>query len=168
MNWIANAMRVLALAALLSGGPVLAQKAPPTDPARIAAAKSLIIALGSDAQFKTAIETMSDSMKRIVRQSNPGKAKDIDDVFDRLQAKFLGRADEMREIVATLWAEKFTVAELEEIGRFFKTPIGAKMIAAQPEIMQKSMQAGLAWGQRLGAEVEAEARAELKKRGISL
>ena len=58
--------------------------------------------------------------------------------------------------------------ELTEIGAFYKTPIGQKMIATQPEILQKSMQLGMIWGQNIGKEVEAEARQELKKRGVDL
>ena len=85
-----------------------------------------------------------------------------------MAAKFNERKEQMLTLVAPLYAEKFTVQELTEIGKFYKTPIGQKLITTQPEIMQKSMQIGMAWGQRIGQEVETEARKELKKRGVDL
>ena len=158
---------LLALAALLVATPLTAQKAP-TDPARVAAAKELMTAMGSDAQFKVGIETMTNGMSEMVKKRQPSKAKEIDEVFALMRSKFIAKSGDVVDMVAPLWAEKFTVDELKEIGKFYKSPIGAKLIASQPEIMQKSMQLGMTWGQKIGVEVEAEAKAELKKRGIEL
>lgn len=171
-------MLVLAVACALAvalSAPSSAQKGPAgaaaayaADPARIAAARDLLAAMGSASQFKTAIETMTGGMATIVKQKQPGKAKEIDEVFALMKQKFLARSNEAIDMVAPLWAEKFSVEELGQITAFFKTPIGAKMIAVQPEIMRNSMQMGMAWGQKIGKEVEAEARTELKKRGIDI
>ena len=168
-------MKRLKVLILLAGLAVLfvpaigyAQKAVPNDPSRIAAAKDLMIAMGSHNQFNTAIDTMTQGMSAIVKRQQPGKDKDIDEVFGLLRDKFHARSGEILDMVAPLWAEKFTVDEMKQIGAFFKTPIGAKMLAAQPEIIQKSMQLGMTWGANIGKEVEAEAKAELKKRGIDL
>jgi hypothetical protein len=51
---------------------------------------------------------------------------------------------------------------------FYKSPAGAKFIAVQPEVMQRAMILGQRWGHAIGREIEAEARRELKKRGIEL
>lgn len=153
--------------AVALASPVSAQKAA-DDPERLAAATELMTAMGADAQFKVAIETMTKGMADIIRKQHGDKATVIEEVMGLLRQKFLSRASEMRELVAPLWAEKFTAAELKEMAAFFGSPIGRKMIEAQPGIMQKSMQLGMQWGQRIGAEVEAEARNEFKKRGIDL
>jgi uncharacterized protein len=160
----------LLCAALLVAAPALAQqKAPtPADPAAVAAAKDLLLAMGSMKQFEIAINTMSRGMANEFKKQLPAKGKEIDDVMELMAAKFNARKDEMLTLVAPLYAEKFTVAELTEIGAFYKTPIGQKMIATQPEILQRSMQIGMAWGATIGKEVEAEARKELKKRGVDL
>ena len=122
----------------------------------------------SEAAFETVIETMTKGMSASIRQRQPGKAKEIDEVFAKMAAKFRSRKSDVIEMTAPLYAEKFSVAEMKEIGAFYKTPIGQKMLKTQPEIMQRSMQMGMVWGQKLGAEVEAEAREELKKRGVEL
>jgi uncharacterized protein len=145
-----------------------AQKAPAVDPAAITAAKELMTALGVEAQFDLVIDTMFKGMTDAVRAQQPGKAKEVDDVFAKLAAKFRSRKSDVIEMTAPLYAEKFSIAELKEIGAFYKTPIGQKMLKVQPDIMQRSMRMGMAWGQKLGQEVEAEARVELKKRGIEL
>ena len=155
------------LAVLMACTPVVAQKAP-DDAARIAAAKELLTAMGSDAQFKTAIETMTKGMADIVRKQNPDKGAVIDEVMGLMREKFLARSAEVLDMVAPLWAEKFSVAEMKEIAAFFASPIGRKVIEAQPGIMQKAMQAGMQWGQKIGKEVEAEARKEFEKRGIKI
>jgi uncharacterized protein len=153
---------------VLSSAALAQQKAPVVDPAAVTAAKELMQAMGIDAQFDVVIETMTKGMGSALRQKQPGKAKEIDDVMTKMAAKFRSRKNDIVEMTAPLYAEKFSVAELKEIGAFYKTPIGQKLLKTQPEIMQRSMQMGMVWGQKLGQEVENEAREELKKRGIDL
>ena len=156
--------------ALLMALPAIAQQKAPTaaDSAGVTAAKDLLIAMGSMKQFEVAINTMSKGMAQAFKQQAPAKGKEIDDVMALMATKFNSRKEEVLGMVAPLYAEKFTVQELTEIGAFYKTPIGQKMIATQPEILQRSMQLGMAWGQTIGQEVEKEAREELKKRGVEL
>jgi uncharacterized protein len=97
----------------------LAQKAPAVDPAAITAAKELMVAMGADEQFDTVIETMTNGMSAMVRQKQPGKAKEIDEVFAKMAAKFKSRKSDMIEMTAPLYAEKFSVAEMGEIGAFY-------------------------------------------------
>lgn len=159
----------LLVLAIVVAGAAAAQKAPAgSDPAAVAAARELLIAMGSMKQFEVAIDTMSRGMADAFKRQAPAKAQEIDEVMALMAAKFNARKEEMLTLVAPLYAEKFTPAELNEIGAFYKTPIGQKMIATQPEILQRSMQIGMAWGQAIGQEVEQEARKELKKRGVDL
>lgn len=144
------------------------QKAPAVDPAAVEAAKQLFVTMGADKQFDTVIGTMTSGLANVVKQQHPTRAKDIDEVFAKLADKFRARKDDIVTMVTPLWAEKFSVAELNEISAFFKTPIGQKLVREQPGIMQRSMQLGMAWGQAIGQEVETEARRELKARGIDL
>jgi uncharacterized protein len=161
-------MAVVALALIANCRAVHAQKAPPVDPARIEAAQKLMSAMGVDAQMDVAINTMINGMGDIIKQKNPGRKAEVDEVFDKLRAKFTSRKAEMRELSAVLWAEKLTVAEIGDIVTFFKSPAGQKMLAVQPEIMQRSMKIGMEWGRRIGAEIDAEARSEFMKRKLEL
>lgn len=164
---IIRVFAALVLAATVMAAPASAQQTA-ADPARLTAARDLFRAMGSESQMKVAIETMTTGLANIVKQQRPGAASVIDDVFRKLKEKFLARTTEVSDMVAPLWAEKFTADELRDIARFFQSPIGKKLVEVQPELMQRSMQMGMAWGQRIGQEVEAEARRELKMRGIDL
>jgi hypothetical protein len=161
-------LAALVCAATLAATPAIAQQPPAADAARLAAARELFKAMGSESQMKVAIETMTSGLANIVKQQRPGAGGVIDEVFTKLKDKFLARTAEVSDMVAPLWAEKFTADEMREIARFFQSPIGKKLVNVQPELMQRSMQMGMAWGQRIGQEVEAEARRELKMRGIDL
>lgn len=157
------------LMVVLSGAPVLAQqKSPASDPARVAAAKEMFAASGQDAQFDIVITTMTQGLGRMFKQQQPAHARTIDEAIATMAAKFRARKAEVIEMIAPLYAEKFSAEELKYIADFYRTPIGRKLVAAQPELTQKSMLMGMQWGQRIGQEVEQELRRELKGRGVPI
>ncbi|NOU07310.1 MAG: DUF2059 domain-containing protein [Hyphomicrobiaceae bacterium] len=170
MRYSVGRVAGLALMLAVSGviGTVDAQKAPGHDPERIAAAKELFVAMGAEQQFDTVIKTMLGGLAAQFKQRQPGAAKDIDDVMGRMAEKFIARKSEVTDMTAPHYAEAFTVAEIKQITAFYKSEIGKKLVQEQPAIMQKSMVQGMQWGQRIGREVELEARQELKKRGVDL
>ena len=90
---------------LLLAAPALGQKAP-IDPAGVAAAKELLVAMGSMKQFEVAIGTMTTGMGQAFKQQQPGKAREIDDVMAALAAKFNARKEEVLAMIAPLYAEK--------------------------------------------------------------
>ena len=48
--------------------------------------------------------------------------------MSKIAAKVQARKSDLIDMTAPLYAEKFTVAELKEIGAFYKTPIGQKLL----------------------------------------
>jgi hypothetical protein len=50
--------------------------------------------------------------------------------------------DEMLRATEQIYARHFTAAELHQIAAFYKTPVGAKMLATMPQLMGESMQIG--------------------------
>jgi hypothetical protein len=48
--------------------------------------------------------------------------------------------DEMKKLYADIYTEVFTENELVEMIAFYQTPLGKKMLAKMPELMQKSME----------------------------
>lgn len=156
-----------ALALLLAGAPASAQRAA-ADPAALQEAKKLMQAMGAEAQFELVIKTMTKGMADLYARQHPDHAPAITEVMGKIAARFIEKKGEALDMVAPLYAERFTIPELKEIGAFYATPIGQKLIKVLPEITQASMQMGMKWGERVGREVEAEARRELKARGIPI
>ena len=50
--------------------------------------------------------------------------------------------DDMMNAMPALYARHFTTAEIVEIGKFYKTPVGAKTLKVMPVLMTESMQLG--------------------------
>jgi hypothetical protein len=55
--------------------------------------------------------------------------------------KYLGW-DAVKQDVANLYAQYFTVDDLEQLIKFYSTPVGQKMLLITPELTQKSMAIG--------------------------
>lgn len=161
--------RILALAFLALAWPaVLPAQAQAPDPDRLAAAKEMMDASRVDRQFAQVIPLLLDHLKDSFRRVAPDRRDIIDNVFEQMQSKFISRRAELLEEIAGLYAQRLEAAEMRAVAEFYRSPVGAKLIDAQPQIMQDSMLAGQRWGQRIGREIEEEARRELKRRGVDL
>ena len=148
--------------------PLVAQKAPATDPARVTSAKEMMVAAGVAKQFDAIMPLIFNQMQGLFLQQHPKQQKELKDIFDAVLARMSARKQELIDEIALLYAQKLTVEELKEITRFYSSGVGAKFIELQPEIAGQSAAIGQRWGQKLGAEVEQEVRREAKKRGLDL
>jgi hypothetical protein len=169
----------LLLAMNLAGGivaPAAAQTQPPaqsaatqTDPVRLAAARDLLVATNTDAQFSTVIPLMFGQMKQMIPAPADPKMKDeLNKVFDEVQTQFIVRRAEVLDQIAVLYAQKFSAEEMKALADFYRTPIGQKFINAMPELTAEAIKMGNAWGQRIAMDAERKIREEMKKRGFDL
>jgi hypothetical protein len=156
---------IVLLAALALQGPAGAQ-AP--DRARVAAAKQMMELAGAGKQFEEMMPLMAEQMSRSFARLAPDKSGEIAEVFRQLVPRFLDRRAELLDQIAALYAAELTLEELNGVIAFYKSPVGAKFAAVQPRILRQSFALGQRWGQRIGSELDAEARRELRKRGIDL
>ena len=176
-----NSMRAPAAAlalglALASLAPAHAQQpaAPPeaaaenVDPARLAAARDLLVATNTDAQFAAIIPLMFRQMRQSLPSQGPNQQDEVNKVFDEIEKQFLDRRGEILDQIARLYALKFTPEEMNALGEFYRSPVGQKFIAAMPDIAADAMRLGNAWGQQIGREAEQKVRDELQKRGLKL
>ncbi len=157
--WVA----ILSVAAPVSG---FAQKE--IDPARLATAKELMEVAGSAKQFDIAVPLITQQLENAFVNLKPDHAAEIKDVFRLIPERFSQRRQELLDQIAALYAERLTAEELQGIIAFYKSPVGAKFIKLQPELVQQSMALGQAWGRKIGQEIDQQVRKELKDRGISL
>jgi hypothetical protein len=97
----------------------------------------------------------------------PGQRAAMPQVPAAFWDAFLAHARrDMPQLVDSLvpiYAAHFTRAELDQLVRFYESPIGRRLAEVQPLITQESMQAGQRWGARIGGEVgDSLARASTK------
>lgn len=163
---------LFAMCAVMVGGSahIAAQRAAPAEPTdkAIQNARELVLAMGAEKQLETVIPALIGQLTNMLKMQQPRHAREIDEVFKLLGKRFLERKGEILELVAPFYAKRFTEAELGEMVAFFRTPVGRKMAAELPGLSQEAMEAGITWGRRLGMEMDAEVRRELKSRGVDL
>jgi hypothetical protein len=165
---LASMLLVATLFAASGWLPAVRAQAPTPDSARVAAAKEMMDVAGVARQLDQMMPLLVQQLTRAFVAVAPDKADEIRSVFSQLTTKFIDRKGELIDKVAGLYAEHLTLVDLNAIASFYRSPAGTRFIAIQPLVTKESMQIGQRRGSELGREIEAEARRELKKRGIEL
>lgn len=145
--------------------PAVAPAAPakPLEPAAAAAVKELFVAMNYRALMASGMQQMSSNLPVMMRNSmeaginaNPQlgpqdkqvaivKAEARLPVVVKALQDFLRDpklVDEMMEEIAPLYAANFSVAEIKQLSVFYRSPLGAKMLALSPKLMGEGMQIG--------------------------
>ena len=68
--------------------------------------------------------------------------------------------DDLAEMLAPIYHKRLTLSDLQEITKFYESPVGKKMAAAQPAIASESMAVGQQWGMKIAAKVEEALKAK--------
>ena len=76
-----------------------------------------------------------------------------------------GREKEIGDGMAQIYAAEFTEAELKDLVTFYKSPLGLKLIEAEPRAMNGSMTYMQKWAQDFADVINGQFRTEMKKRG---
>jgi hypothetical protein len=162
----------LALGLALTGVPVSAQQpqqaAPvlkPATPAAIAAAKEILAMKNAAAMYANAVPTIVQQTKDALLQNNLNYQKDLNEVAVIVAQGFAGREKEIGEGMAKVYANEFTEQELKDLVTFYKSTLGQKLLGAEPRAIQFSMSYMNQWAQQFAETVNAQFRAEMRKRG---
>lgn len=133
---------------------ITAQSDPQVDPRKAAVVRQLLDATHAADGVLGAIETQLPTM----RAANPA----FPPVFwERFLAQARNRRPEFIATLVPLYARAFELSELEELVRFYSSPVGRRLLEVQPGLTRESVQAGQAWAARIAAEV----RQQLVKEG---
>ncbi len=84
---------------------------------------------------------MIDQLIEMQKQQHPSVG---DEVWSSIRSEF--NSDELINILVPIYVKNFTLAEMNEIIAFYKSPIGQKVIDKMPAVMQEAMLAGQQWG----------------------
>jgi len=151
---------VLGLAGVI--GPAVAQQ---PSPAALAAARELATIKGADSFLHPLIAGVVERAKLTLMQTNPLLGKDFNEVAAKLREEYASRHTDLMNEVAKLYAARFTEQELKEMIAFYKSGAGRKLLAEEPKLVEQTMSAAQAWGNKLSEEVIVKFRAEMRKRG---
>ena len=172
------------LAAILAlvGGPAVAQQAapkqgapaapaakqptkPPPSPGALSAAREFLMMKNVGAMFAGAVPGVVDQTRNALTQQNLNYQKDLSEVAAIVAKNFAGRENEIGEGMAQIYASEFTEQELKDLVTFYKSPLGKKLIDAEPRAIGLSMAFMNSWAQNFSETVMGAFRAEMRKRG---
>jgi hypothetical protein len=165
MIYITQAIRSAVVAAMLVATGVVAQAQDKPTAAATATANELIKVTGATTLFNPLIAGVVEQAKIPFLQQNPALAGDLNEIATKIRADLAPRFSELTDEVARLYATHFTEQELKDILTFYKSPVGQKLLAQQPQIIDSSMKFAQSWANKLSEEVVAKMREELKKKG---
>jgi uncharacterized protein len=158
----------LALGLAFGAVPAAAQQqaAPPkASPAALAAAKDILALKNASAMYANAVPGMVEKTKNTLIGQNLNYQKDLNEVAVVVAQQLAGRDKEIGEGMAQIYASEFTEQELKDLAAFYKSPLGQKLIAAEPRAIGLSMAFMNSWAQNFSETVASAFRAEMRKRG---
>ena len=160
----------LALGLALAAVPALAQQpaapvAKPASPAAVASAKEILAMKNANAMYANAVPNIVAQTKDSLLQANLNYQKDLNEVAVIVAQSLAGREKEIGEGMAQVYASEFTEQELKDLVTFYKSPLGQKLIVAEPRAIQGSMGFMQKWAQSFAEVINGQFRAEMKKRG---
>jgi hypothetical protein len=159
---------ILGLAVLAAAAASPATHAQAPDRMKIVAAKEMMEVTGAAKQFDQMVPLMFDQLAKAFGQMAPGKDREIREAFDKITPRFMERKYELIDQIAALYAAEMTLEDIQAVIAFFKSPVGVRFAEAQPKITRDSMVLGQRWGEKLGMELQEEARRELRRRGFNM
>jgi hypothetical protein len=117
------------------------------------------------AMYANAVPNIVEQTKNALLQNNLNYQKDLNEVAVIVAQGLAGREKEIGEGMAKVYANEFTEQELKDLSTFYKSPLGQKLLASEPRAIQFSMSYMNQWAQQFAETVNAQFRAEMRKRG---
>ena len=119
----------------------------------------------ASAMYQNAVPNMVERTKETLIASNLNYQKDLNEVAPIVAKNLAGREQEIGEGMAKAFASEFTEQELKQLVTFYKSPLGQKLLTAEPKAIQDSMAFMNQWAQQFAEVVNGEFRSEMRKRG---
>jgi hypothetical protein len=164
----------LTLALAFSALPASAQQPPqqpelkPVSASAMQAARDLLTIKNVTQVYANAVPTIIQRTKDQFLANNLSYQKDLNEVAITVAKTMTGKEKEIGEQMAKIYANDFTEQELKDLTTFYKSTLGQKLLAMEPNAIQASMVFMNQWAQSFSEAVVGEFRNEMKKRGKPL
>jgi hypothetical protein len=152
----------------LAADPATAQQQPaPQAPSAgaIAAAKEILKLKNASAMYAGAVPGMVEKVKGTLIGQNLNYQKDLNELAPVIAKQLAGREQEIGDGMVGVYAGVFTEQELKDLVTFYKSPLGQKLLTAEPKAVTLSMEVMNVWARNFSEVVASAFRAEMKKRG---
>lgn len=164
---VRSLLAALSLALSLLCAPAWAAPDKAEYDARVGKARELIAITGMAKLSDQITTAMVGQIGQMVNKINPGHEAEVKEALEEyFLPEVRASAPEFMEAIAGIYATNFTVAEMDAVIDFYKTPVGIKMLNSLPTLTQQSMAVGQAWGQAVAQRATGKFVEALKKRGL--
>ncbi|MDR3495369.1 MAG: DUF2059 domain-containing protein [Ancalomicrobiaceae bacterium] len=132
----------------------------------LAAARAAIEASHVSDGFDNVLVAVADQTKANFVRSNPSFSTQIEAATNKVAVDLAARRVDLDHQVQQFWAAKFSQAELEDITKFYSSPVGQKLAKETNGIVAASVHAVQIYQGQLAQDMVTKVRAELKKQGL--
>jgi uncharacterized protein len=139
------------------------------DPAKEAAIRHFFEAQGTRSAMQETLEGMTGNMRSMLTTSLPPgdyREKLIELFIVKFKSKV--NVDDLMEMLVPVYDKYYTIEDLQEIEKFYRTPTGKKMIASMPKVIVETQSISLKWGEDLGRASMLEVMNEHPELGKAL
>ena len=148
-----------------AAAPAMSQEIPPD---QLALARKYVD-LTNKAQIYEAIAAMTAAQtSKLLSQSNPEIAKQIDEQIGKSLEARRGKNDELFNQIARIYAVTYTQEELQQIVAFYETPAGQKLADNAMTVNKDVAKVMQVYTSNFGTEFVREVRAALKAAGYNV
>lgn len=110
--------------------------------------KKMFEVSGTDESFAAAI----NQMFVMYEQQYPSIDKEV---WTEFKNEFLKTSiDDLVDMLVPVYEKYLTISDIEEMIKFYQTPVGEKYAKSTPLIMTESMQVGQQWGLKIGEKFQ--------------
>ena len=163
---VAAALRAGALLIALSAAT--AAVAQTTQSANFALARDVVVASGATRAFEGVIPSILQQSLSVFLQQNPDLGKDLSETVKGMAPDFEKRVSEIVDIVASVYATRFSEAELKDILNFYRSASGKKLVAQLPSVLEESFVKTQEWSAKISEQIVVRLRNDMKKRGHTI
>jgi uncharacterized protein len=134
----------------------------------LAAARDMLAVKGGAVFFDPVIPGVIESVKNSFLPTNPGLARELNELAALLRKDYEPKRGEILNAVARIFARRFTEQELKDMTAFYKSPLGQKMLKEEPLAIEQSLKSTQDWATAFSETVMGRFRSEMAKKGHQL
>lgn len=109
------------------------------------AARSTVSALGATEEFDNVLPAAAQQLKAELIQQSPNLVNEINSTVDQKALDLAARRADLEKEVASIYAQAFTVEELNAISAFYASEPGKQLISKGPLVSREMLRAAEIW-----------------------
>ncbi len=140
-------------------------------PAKKKAIKELIEISGAKQMGSQFSKFFVSQMTMVLKQSKPGLPDRAFEIIKEVVNETVDKeikSETLVNLLSPVYNKYYSVGEINEIIKFYKTPVGSKLVKTMPDVTRESMQIGQKWGQGLGFSIQKELMTRFRLEGINI